>query len=264
MVTTTDGNGCAAPTQVNVSNIGAPTLTLVGSNALCFNEASGSIVSAANGGTPPYAYSWSNGTSNENAQNLLAGTYTLTMTDAASCIVIQSLVITEPDVLYGLSAYLNVSTSSSCDGEATINAFGGTGAYTYLWDDPGTQTTATATGMCLGTYNVTLTDANGCEYNLAVYVDSIVMGILMPDVNFAIAIYPNPTSGKVIVSWELSTTDDVLVNIIGLDGQQLYSEMVTAKVGNTHQLDLSGLAKGIYFVQVIAKDAVVTKKIVLH
>ena len=39
---------------------------------------------------------------------------------------------------------------------------GGDGSYTYLWDDGSAQTTATATGLTAGTYNVTVSDGNGC------------------------------------------------------------------------------------------------------
>ena len=52
-------------------------------------------------------------------------------------------------------------SQSSCIGTATVAITDGTPPYTYLWDDPASQTTATATGLCAGNYNVTVYDADG-------------------------------------------------------------------------------------------------------
>jgi hypothetical protein len=57
----------------------------------------------------------------------------------------------------------NVSCNGGSNGAATVAAAGGTAPYTYNWT-PGGQTTATATGLAVGTYTATVTDANGCSY----------------------------------------------------------------------------------------------------
>ena len=54
------------------------------------------------------------------------------------------------------------STCGSANGEASVTVSGGDGNYTYEWDDTAMQTTATATGLSAGTYNVTVTDGNNC------------------------------------------------------------------------------------------------------
>ena len=61
-----------------------------------------------------------------------------------------------------ISAPTDVTCNGGSDGEATVTAGGGDGSYTYLWDDGSAQTTATATGLAAGTYNVTVEDGNGC------------------------------------------------------------------------------------------------------
>ena len=61
------------------------------------------------------------------------------------------------------TATITSSTNTcDCNGTATVLATGGTEPYTYLWSDPNSQTTETATGLCVGTYTVTVTGANGC------------------------------------------------------------------------------------------------------
>ena len=60
----------------------------------------------------------------------------------------------------------DVTCKDACDGTATASATGGQGGYTYLWDDPSSQNTATATGLCAGNYSVLITDANGTTETL--------------------------------------------------------------------------------------------------
>ncbi len=54
------------------------------------------------------------------------------------------------------------NVNCTCSGTATATPLTGLAPYTYSWNDPGTQVTSTATGLCAGTYTLTLTDANGC------------------------------------------------------------------------------------------------------
>ena len=61
----------------------------------------------------------------------------------------------------------------ACDGTATVSVGGGIGPYTYTWNDPGTQNTATAAGLCAGSYNVLVNDANGCSRSSGITVTDI-------------------------------------------------------------------------------------------
>ncbi len=69
------------------------------------------------------------------------------------------------------------SSNSTCTGTATVTVSGGTEPYTYLWDDPSKQTTATATGLCAGTYTVIVTDGlsqkDTLSYTVANYVPEV-------------------------------------------------------------------------------------------
>lgn len=133
-------------------------------NNLCFGQCIGTITAMPNGGTPPYAYSWSNGQTNQTATGLCAGTYSCVVTDALGNICMSTnggIVITQPTQLNVVTTGINPTSCTNCNGTVSGSASGGTSPYTYVWN-PGGQTTVTATGLCSGTYTLTVTDANGC------------------------------------------------------------------------------------------------------
>ena len=65
---------------------------------------------------------------------------------------------------------IDVKCFGGNDGSATVVASGGTATYTYLWNDTLAQSTATATGLKAGGYQVTVTDANGCTTSASVTI----------------------------------------------------------------------------------------------
>lgn len=134
------------------------------SDVSCFGLCDGQITSIPSGGTAPYNYLWTNGVTTSTNNNLCAGTYSVTITDAIGCTATATSIITEPSQV--TSTINNVGNSTcfgSCTGTATVIASGGVGAYAYLWGTgTGFQTTATVNNLCAGTYSVTVTDANGC------------------------------------------------------------------------------------------------------
>ena len=97
------------------------------------------------------------------ATGLIAGTYTVTVTDANLCTATANAVITQPAAaLTVTTSHVNVACFGGATGTATAIPAGGTGPYTYSWNTVPVQTTITATGLIAGTYTVTVTDANLC------------------------------------------------------------------------------------------------------
>ena len=114
---------------------------------------------------------------------------------------------------------LSLSTSSSdetingaCDGTATATVSGGIGPYNYSWDDPASQTNALASGLCAGTYSVTVTDANCDELIAAVSVGSGgSTAVISKTGNSSFILYPNPASTQLTI--ELGAEMLVLANL---------------------------------------------------
>ncbi|MBN4066153.1 SprB repeat-containing protein, partial [Candidatus Amoebophilus asiaticus] len=162
-VTVLDANGCQSTASVTVNDAGAPTATIYNViNVSCNGGNDGSVSVSGSGGTPPYTYNWSNGTTAPINSNIIAGTYTATITDANSCKGIASVLIAEPSAALSLVySKTDVDCQGNCNGTINVTISGGTTPYTYLWND-GT-TSEDRTSLCVGTYSVTVNDANGCQ-----------------------------------------------------------------------------------------------------
>ena len=131
-------------------------------NVSCFGGSNGAATVNVSGGTPPYTYLWSPaGGTGATASGLQAGTYTVTVKDAANTIKTQNVTITQPTSSVTASTTKVDASCGTNNGQATVNATGGTSPYTYLWSN-GT-TTSSISGLAAGSYSVTVTDFNGCE-----------------------------------------------------------------------------------------------------
>ncbi len=142
-------------------------------NPLCNGDNNGQILATPQGGLAPYNYEWNTVApqTTATATGLIAGTYTVTVTDATGCSLDSTFTLTEPDGF----TYTTDSTNSNCgvpDGTASvINFAGGAGPnYTYSWNTS-SQTTAVATGLAPGVHTATVTDANSCSTTIDITVE---------------------------------------------------------------------------------------------
>lgn len=180
-VTLTDPNGCTGTAAVTVfANPQINLSAIVGLPATCFGALDGQTIVIPAGGSGTYpSYSWTGGCTSA-ACNVGAGTYTVTVTDSWGCTASNSATVTEPTLLTASSVNTQTSCNGVCDGTATATGAGGTTGYTYLWSDPAAQTTATATGLCAGTYTCTITDANGCTTTTSTTIAEPTLVVIAP------------------------------------------------------------------------------------
>jgi len=159
-VTVTDQYGCTQAAIANVNNSGGGVASVnLSTNVLCFGGNNGSASATMTGGVSPYTYSWSNGATTFNIQNLASSIYTVTVTDINGCSSVQTVSITQPSQML-VAAGSSSATCGQNNGSVSISASGGTGAYTYLWSNA--ATTQSVSGLFSGNYSVTVTDQNGC------------------------------------------------------------------------------------------------------
>ena len=159
---------CPAVTSTVVIDVNsAPTVTFTKTDVLC-NGASTGAIDISVGGTDPYTYVWNTGATTEDIKDLNAGIYTVAVKNIKGCITTVSITINQPAA--PLSASItdigNVLCTGNNSGSATVTAKDGTplpgNKYKYAWDTNPIQTTPKGIFLVSGTYNVTVTDANGC------------------------------------------------------------------------------------------------------
>jgi hypothetical protein len=168
-VTVTDAILCTGTRSFTITQPPALAGTTSTTSVSCFGGSNGTATIVASGGTPGYTYLWSNGATTATATGIAAGTYSVTITDANSCLrTVNNIIVGSPSTLNGIPSTTSVSCFGGSNGTATITASGGTPGYTYLWSNG--VTTATTGDLTAGTYLVTVTDANGCSVSEEVVI----------------------------------------------------------------------------------------------
>jgi len=150
--------------QKNKASLVAVTVDIVES-ASCFGNDDGAIDITVQGGTPPLNYLWSNEATAEDIENLTAGTYKVTVTDATGASVSSPNITVEQPQL--ITVALNFVQSLTCadadNGAIEITVQGGTEPYEYIWSDGGTE--EDPSNLPMGDYRFTVSDANGCVWD---------------------------------------------------------------------------------------------------
>ncbi len=231
-VTVTDANNCVAILPVTITQpTAALALSAIPTPVACYGDATGAINLSVSGGTTPYTYSWTNGAITEDISGLVAGTYTVTVTDANNCVAILPVTITQPLAAAGPSA---IPTPVACYGDATgainLSVSGGTLPYTYSWSNG--PTTEDISGLVAGTYTVTVTDANNCVAILPVTITQPLAALALSAIPTPVACYGGATGA---------------INLSVSGGTTPYT--YSWSNGPTTE-DLSGLTAGTYTVTV--------------
>ncbi len=165
-VTVTSNGGCVTTDTVIITAPSSPvTAITTQSNTTCFGGNNGTATVVPSGGTGPYSASWNTNPVQNNltASNLTAGSYIVTVTDNNGCVTTQNVTITQPQSLsFNTVNIQDVSCFSGSNGSISISINGGTGPYSYNWNNNSLPNSSTVTNLTAGVYLVSVTDANGC------------------------------------------------------------------------------------------------------
>jgi gliding motility-associated-like protein len=161
-VTVTDAQGCSVSqdsivVKANGSTVG---VTVDKTDVSCSGLNNGKLSSKATG-TAPFKYLWSNGATTADINNAAAGTYTVTVTDAAGCKAEARVTVNSGSNLVLTTSTTNAECGTANGAASVTNVLGGVGPFMYIWSNR--QTTQTATNINAGTYSVTVTDVQGCQ-----------------------------------------------------------------------------------------------------
>ena len=172
-VTVQNAHGCEDTAIFTLTEPPQLTASITNSTDItCNGDDNGSISATASGGTVSgsYTWSWSNGMSTSNIQNLSPGTYTLTVSDDNSCSLVLSETISEPSAINIVTNTTDVMCGISM-GSCSVNASGGSGGFTYQWSGL-SDTSSTVGNLMAGSYSITVTDSSGCSESTSFTINS--------------------------------------------------------------------------------------------
>lgn len=243
-VTVTDGNGCSASTSVVITAPSPLSLSHVLTNPRCNSSSDGAITMIVTGGTAGYTFTWSGpgGPYSGNiANNVQAGVYRVTVTDAHNCTATDSIVVVDPLPMYISGIPKDVTCAGNHDGYVIATGYGGTQPYSYEWHydsltgNPG-PITKDFLQLSGGDYYLIITDANNCTVSYHAVIkeaDSLKISLVATDATCQSA---NSGSVAVIVTGGLKPYEFLWNNFVtdsfqnGIPGGN-YGVVVTDSMG---------------------------------
>ncbi len=263
LVVVTDAIGCTQSLLglVDACDAGNCVLnaTLTPTNPACNGAANGSLTVNTLGGTAPYQYKWSDNSTAPVLNNIPAGTYAVTVTDALGCEAIISQTLNNPP---GIEAPVSTTTPPT-NGQANGTIYlDGNGQYTYSWSLNGAFFTASEdlTNAPTGTYQLKITDANGCTA-IFDYVLTETVGTNGPNDQIFAEIFPNPAKDKATLAVSFSRPQQLLLSMTDVSGRVLRSWTVDNVTEQNIPLDIKNLQSGTYQLRIRAGQEVLVRRL---
>ncbi len=160
--TMTDSKGCTATQIDSVLQPLALTINVAGINASCNGGCNGQLICIPAGGTSPYTYSWNSGCTTPSCNNICAGNYNITVTDASGCTIPGTTVVGQPAAM-ALTLFPKSANCNLPDGSDSVSVAGGTVPYTYSWTPTPGSATPGYDNLVPGVYTITVTDSKNCQ-----------------------------------------------------------------------------------------------------
>ncbi|PKA83674.1 putative repeat protein (TIGR01451 family)/gliding motility-associated-like protein [Ulvibacter sp. MAR_2010_11] len=237
-VTVTDQSTlCTASSTTTVNQPGALSSGIAVTNVACFGENTGSLDLTVTGGTPPYSFLWSpGGETTEDLFNLVAGTYSVLITDANGCTKTDSATVMQPSAELSLNIISQTDILCSAPSSVTVEAAGGTPPYLYALDGGAPQASGTFTNLSQGIHSIVVVDANGCDAsvqvtilkNCTVAVDDIndTFVNIPVDGNVLTNDFDLEGDTQTVTTTTVTTVQGVIVNIDPVTGAYTYTPPV--------------------------------------
>ncbi|GEM_PF-567992 len=193
----TDNIGCVGDSVVEILEPDSLYAEFGYVEPLCFGASDGQITANVFGGTSPFTYLWSNSTTANPLIGAAGGNYLLSLQDSNGCAYSEWAVLTQPELLELVKDTIqDVICAGDSNGQFWVITNGGTIPYTYLWNDPQSQTLPNATNLSEDIFTLTATDLNGC---IATLTDSVGHVNDLPEVDLGPDI-PLPASGNIVLN----------------------------------------------------------------
>ncbi len=256
-VTVTDANGCSNTASATITENDSITLQLNAIDATCESSDDGSVATVVSGGSPAYTYSWNTGSTADSIGDLVAGSYTVTVTDQVGC----EKVATADVDFTNANPVVNLGADTSVGPGFVMNLNSGYPSATNLWSTGESTEAIEVTVVSDTTVWVQVTSAEGC-----IGSDTIVIGALLSANSVVlegmIQLYPNPTDDRLTVNIEGVQADEVTIQVLNFNGQLMEEQRIN-NIASRHQSELSlgKYSTGVYFINVIVDGNRYTQRV---
>lgn len=241
-------------------------------NTSCSNSSDGEIViTSTDGGAYPYNYSWSNGMTGVDNNNLLNGTYSLTVSDSNNCaqlfvytVLNNSLVVSDFNT--------NVDTVYLSSNSPVLFSNFSTGATAYSWnfgDGTLSDTSENPSHLytSIGTYNVSLVVSDStCQDSTVqqiIVVQNNPYGIISPSYNVLDFVSFTYNDNTIDLIFDSNSPIDISIEVYSVLGQKVFDQINQTVYKDKINLNFAGRSTGVYFIKIKSADKTITKKIVI-
>ncbi len=271
LVTVSDDSGCQASRTFTIQEPAQLAVNVMEvSNVSCAGLADGEISAEIVGGSSPYSFNWNGAGLGQtlNPDEVAAGTYALSVTDDNECQTDQNFSVSEP---LPVQAELISVSPDSCGlnvGRAVIEASGGTGQKTILWDDDLAQTGEILENARFGIYSAEITDENLCEGLQVLEIeDALCLGAStgVNDIEgISLGISPNPVvNGSFSLAYSGYRGKQVQIIMLDITGKTVMTRMLGPTV-TEQRIELNdNISEGVYLLQLSDGLQAVTERVMI-
>ncbi len=256
----TDAAGCLFVVTVTVgNNPGNLSGSVSATDAVC-TASNGSATVSLTGGTAPFAYIWSNGETTDFVSNVSSGIYFVTSSDVNGCEYLTSVTVAgSTGNLSASSTVSNVSAFGGNDGSIDLTVSGGTAPFTFNWSNG--ANTEDLSSLIAGSYTVTITDANGCEFIQNATVSQPPVAVINSSADWNVNLFPNPAELQTTVLVQTSNAKVIRIRLVNNLGQILQNVEYNSVNNLQHVFDLSQLASAMYTVEINVDGVIKTQRL---
>jgi hypothetical protein len=262
----TDANGCetsvigVTPECTSGCFVNASLTT----TNICGNTP-GALTANVSSGNGPFTYAWSTGGNAQTINNLSAGTYTVTITDAGGCTTTSTATLVAGPAIEIILIDSYEPTDVN-DGFIIVSANGGSGSYTYAWEQLGDpiiflDNNPSINNLYPGEYRVTVTDANGCTATRTYVLIGVNTDNLPGMVSSSLT--PNPASDLATFRLQLEAATELSLSLTDANGRILRQWQSGKTTQHETHIDVARLPVGVYQLHVIAEHGTLTRRLVV-
>lgn len=227
----------------------------------CYEGHDGSIKLTIQGGVPPYILLWNNGSTSVEIFDLVAGNYSVEITDALQNKIQKSFTVNQPSAIAASTLDIRHENSGFSNGYIHLAVSGGVPAYNFNWSN-GAQTLS-IDNLKAGQYTLEVSDANLCKKTFGPYEVKSVLGTDDLSHQVLLSLTPNPVNGQGLIEIFNPTQKDLLMLISNISGQEIMRWQIS-EVQSRKTWNASEVRPGVYFVELRSSAGIQVRKWVVE